>query len=74
MPRYTHSVKTAGPFIVVKNKLTERSRYINPQHIVSFEERNESLLLSLGNGETLELREVSLNDLFFRVTEARRFT
>ena len=73
MPRYTHKVRTAGPFIVITNHLSKVSKYINPGQIVSFEERNESILLSLGNGELLELREVSLNDLFYYLTEARRF-
>ena len=74
MPRYTHSVRTAGPFVVITNKKTEVNRYINPEQVVSFEERTEdTILLALSNGELLQLNEVSLNDLFYRITEARRF-
>ena len=74
MPRYAHSVRTAGPFVVITNKKTEVNRYINPEQVVSFEERTEdTILLALSNGELLQLNEVSLNDLFYRITEARRF-
>ena len=74
MPTYKHQVRTAGPFIVITCQKTEIHRYINPQAVTSFEKRNDdTLILSLNNGEVVQLHKVELNDLFHRITEARRF-
>ena len=75
MPGYTHTVKSTGPFIVIKNNSSERSRYINPNQVVSFEQHTDDcIILALSNGENVELYEVRLKHLFFHLTEAKAFS
>ena len=75
MPRYTHTIKTAGPFLVVTNSLTKKDRYINPSLVVSFEQHTDDcIILSLANQELVELYEVRLNHLFANLIEAKAFS